>query len=85
MPLSFGTILGGMVTLIGTPPNIIIANIRAQSAGDPFSMFDYAPVGGVTALAGLCFVALLGWRLGLPLEILIVTVSLPTIVLFWGI
>jgi hypothetical protein len=48
-------------------------------------MFDYAPVGGVTALAGLCFVALLGWRLGLPLEILIVTVSLPTIVLFWGI
>ena len=63
MPLSFGTILGGMVTLIGTPPNIIIASIRAQSAGDPFSMFDYAPVGGVTALAGLCFVALLGWRL----------------------
>jgi di/tricarboxylate transporter len=63
MPLSFGTILGGMVTLIGTPPNIIIAAIRAQSAGEPFAMFDYAPVGGVTALAGLIFVALLGWRL----------------------
>ena len=60
MPLSFGTILGGMVTLIGTPPNIIIAAIRAQSAGEPFAMFDYAPVGGVTALAGLMFVALLG-------------------------
>ena len=63
MPLSFGTILGGMVTLIGTPPNIIIASIRLQSAGEPFAMFDYAPVGGVTALAGLIFVALVGWRL----------------------
>jgi di/tricarboxylate transporter len=63
MPLSFGTILGGMITLIGTPPNIIIASIRAQSAGEPFAMFDYAPVGGVTALAGLIFIALLGWRL----------------------
>jgi di/tricarboxylate transporter len=63
MPLSFGTILGGMITLIGTPPNIIIAAVRAQSVGEPFAMFDYAPVGGVTALAGLVFVALLGWRL----------------------
>jgi di/tricarboxylate transporter len=63
MPLSFGTILGGMITLIGTPPNIIVASIRAQSAGEPFGMFDYAPVGGITALAGLIFVALLGWRL----------------------
>jgi di/tricarboxylate transporter len=63
MPLSFGTILGGMITLIGTPPNIIISAVRAESTGDPFAMFDYAPVGGVTALAGLIFVALLGWRL----------------------
>ena len=63
MPLSFATILGGMVTLIGTPPNIIIATIRADSLGAPFSMFDFAPVGGITALAGLVFVALLGWRL----------------------
>ncbi|WP_347310390.1 SLC13 family permease [Defluviimonas sp. SAOS-178_SWC] len=63
MPLSFATILGGMVTLIGTPPNIIIATIRADSLGAPFSMFDFAPVGGITALAGLVFVALVGWRL----------------------
>ena len=63
MPLSFATILGGMVTLIGTPPNIIIATIRQDSLGEPFSMFDFAPVGGVTALAGLIFVALVGWRL----------------------
>ncbi|MCP3970928.1 MAG: SLC13 family permease [Rhodobacteraceae bacterium] len=63
MPLSFATILGGMVTLIGTPPNIIIASIRQDALGEPFSMFDFAPVGGVAAIAGLAFVALIGWRL----------------------
>lgn len=63
MPLSFATILGGMVTLIGTPPNIIIAAIREDALGAPFRMFDFAPVGGSAALAGLGFVALVGWRL----------------------
>lgn len=63
MPLSFATILGGMATLIGTPPNIIIASIREESLGEPFKMFDFAPVGGITAIAGLLFVALIGWRL----------------------
>ncbi|MFV1602392.1 MULTISPECIES: SLC13 family permease [unclassified Phaeobacter] len=67
MPLSFATILGGMVTLIGTPPNIIIASIRAETLGEPFGMFDFAPVGGIAALAGLLFVALIGWRL-IPLR-----------------
>ncbi|WP_187430894.1 hypothetical protein ROLI_009470 [Roseobacter fucihabitans] len=63
MPLSFATILGGMATLIGTPPNIIIASIREEALGAPFAMFDFAPVGGAAALAGLIFVALIGWRL----------------------
>lgn len=63
MPLSFATILGGMATLIGTPPNIIIASIREDALGAPFAMFDFAPVGGAAALAGLAFVALIGWRL----------------------
>ncbi len=63
MPLSFATILGGMITLIGTPPNIIIATIREDSLGEPFAMFDFAPVGLVAATAGLLFVALIGWRL----------------------
>ena len=62
MPLSFATILGGMATLIGTPPNIIIASIRQESLGEPFRMFDFAPVGGIAAAAGLAFVALIGWR-----------------------
>ena len=63
MPLSFATILGGMATLIGTPPNIIIATIREEALGQPFAMFDFAPVGGITAIIGLVFVSILGWRL----------------------
>ncbi|MGR3455391.1 SLC13 family permease [Pseudooceanicola sp.] len=63
MPLSFATILGGMATLIGTPPNIIIATFRADALGEPYRMFDFAPVGGIAAIAGLAFVALVGWRL----------------------
>ena len=63
MPLSFATILGGMATLIGTPPNIIISEIRAGAMGQPFHMFDFLPVGGLAALAGLVFVALVGWRM----------------------
>lgn len=63
MPLAFGSILGGMTTLIGTPPNIIIASIRAEVSGTPFSMFDYSPVGSLVALAGVLFVTLIGWRL----------------------
>ncbi|MGP1358229.1 SLC13 family permease [Roseicyclus sp.] len=63
MPLSFATILGGMATLIGTPPNIIIATFREDALGAPFAMFDFAPVGGIAAVAGLLFVAFAGWRL----------------------
>ena len=63
MPLSFASILGGMVTLIGTPPNIIIATYRGDSVGTPFAMFDYAPVGAVVAAVGVAFIALVGWRL----------------------
>ena len=63
MPLSFATILGGMITLIGTPPNIVIAQYRARAEGEPFAMFDFAPVGLVCAIAGILFVTLIGWRL----------------------
>ena len=63
MPLAFGSILGGLVTLIGTPPNIIIASIREQMTGQPFTMFDFTPVGGAIAVTGIAFVALIGWRL----------------------
>ena len=63
MPLSFATILGGMVTLIGTPTNIVIATFRGDALGEPFAMFDFAAVGGVVALVGIVFVTVVGWRL----------------------
>ena len=63
MPLSFASILGGMITLIGTPPNIIIAEFRQSSMGESFGMFDFAPVGLACAVVGVLFVALIGWRL----------------------
>ncbi|HRQ64253.1 MAG TPA: SLC13 family permease [Xanthomonadaceae bacterium] len=63
MPLAFGSILGGMTTLIGTPPNLIVSGFRAETGTGSFAMFDYAPVGLAVAGIGVLFVALLGWRL----------------------
>ena len=63
MPLSFATILGGMATLIGTPPNIIIASYRNEALGEPFAMFDFAPVGFTIAIVGMIYIATIGWRL----------------------
>ncbi len=62
MPLSFASLLGGLTTLIGTPPNIIIATFRDNNVGEPFSMFDFTPVGLVTALVGFAFIVFVGWR-----------------------
>ena len=58
MPLAFGSILGGMTTLIGTPPNLIVSGFRANG----FGMFDFAPVGVSVAAVGILFVGLIGWR-----------------------
>ena len=63
MPLAFASLLGGLVTLVGTPPNIVIATFRSDVSGEAFAMFDFAPVGLGVALAGLAFIALVGWRL----------------------
>ncbi len=63
MPLAFGTILGGMTTLIGTPPNLIVSGFRADISGEPFRMFDYSPVGALVALTGVVFITVIGWRL----------------------
>ncbi|MCB2054623.1 MAG: SLC13 family permease [Geminicoccaceae bacterium] len=62
MPMSFAALLGGLVTLVGTPPNIIAASYRANVSGEPFHMFDYSFVGLPLALAGVAFVSILGWR-----------------------
>ncbi len=62
MPVAFASLLGGMTTLIGTPPNIIISTLRAEEIGEPFGMFDFAPVGVGLMIAGVLFVSFLGWR-----------------------
>lgn len=63
MPLAIVTVLGGLLTVIGTPANLIIASYRETVTGTPFAMFDFTPVGLVCAVAGVAFVALVGWRL----------------------
>ena len=62
MPLAFGTILGGMTTLVGTPPNLIVSGFRDQAGLGHFGMFDFAPVGVVVAGLGVLFIVLIGWR-----------------------
>ncbi|HSW33197.1 MAG TPA: SLC13 family permease [Steroidobacteraceae bacterium] len=63
MPLAFGSILGGMTTLIGTPPNLIVSGFRDRTGAGTFAMFDFTPVGIVVAAAGIALIALVGWRL----------------------
>ncbi|MGO4389401.1 SLC13 family permease [Microvirga sp. 2YAF29] len=62
MPMAFGSLLGGIVTLVGTSPNIIVSRVRQELLGEPFGMFDFTPVGLGIALAGVVFLAF-GYRL----------------------
>lgn len=67
MPLAFGTILGGMTTMIGTPPNLIVAGFRAQTGASSFSMLDFISVGLAVALGGVIFIVLAGrWLVPAP-------------------
>lgn len=63
MPMAFASLLGGLITVIGTPPNLIVAAFRARESGVPFGMFDFAAVGLPIAAIGVLFMSLLGWRL----------------------
>jgi len=63
MPLAFGTILGGMTTLIGTPPNLIVSGFRNEAGLGHFAIFDFASIGAAVAVAGVLFVVFIGWRL----------------------
>jgi len=62
MPMSFMSLLGGLVTLVGTSTNIIVSQVREQTVGQPFKMYDFAPVGLILTLLGLVFVSF-AWRL----------------------
>jgi di/tricarboxylate transporter len=55
MPLSFGSLIGGLITLVGTSPNIIVSRVREDILGQPFEMFDYAPVGLGISAVGLIY------------------------------
>lgn len=63
MPVAFASLLGAQLTAIGSAPNIIITTLRAETGASEFRMFDFLPVGGVVALAGVALIALGGWRL----------------------
>ncbi len=65
MPLANATLLGGLMTLIGTPPNLLISEALVRGGHEGFALFDFTPVGGGVVLCGVLFVALLG-RLMLP-------------------
>ena len=66
MPMSFASLLGGLMTLVGTSPNIIVSRVRQQMTGEPFGMFDYLPTGLGLLIVGLIFLRF-GYRL-LPRE-----------------
>jgi di/tricarboxylate transporter len=60
MPLAYSTLLGGLMTLIGTPPNLLISESLALNGYEPFGLFDFTPLGGAIMVLGVLFVALFG-------------------------
>ncbi|KTD40777.1 SLC13 family permease [Legionella parisiensis] len=63
MPIAFSSVLGGLITVIGTPPNLLISSYREEIIGSPYNMFDFMPVGLTIAFFGILFISLIGWKL----------------------
>ncbi len=63
MPVAFASLLGGMITVIGTPPNLIVSNYRSQFSGIPFNFFSFTPIGITIAIIGISFTVILGMKL----------------------
>ncbi|MDG4854475.1 SLC13 family permease [Mesorhizobium sp. M1A.F.Ca.IN.022.07.1.1] len=63
MPMAFGSLLGGLMTQVGTSPNIVVSRVREQLTGTAFTMFDFAPVGAAVAAAGMIFLLSFYWLL----------------------
>jgi di/tricarboxylate transporter len=61
MPMAFSALLGGLMTQIGTSPNIVVSRLRGEMTGTPFSMFDFTPVGGILTLVGITFLLFFYW------------------------
>lgn len=62
MPMAFGSLIGGLMTQVGTSPNVVVSRVRADLTGESFTMFDFTPVGASLALVGAVFL-LFGYRL----------------------
>lgn len=62
MPMAFASLLGGMTTLIGTPPNLIVSGFRERALGEPFHMFDFSLAGLPVVVIGILFLVFMGWR-----------------------
>jgi di/tricarboxylate transporter len=60
MPLAYSTLLGGLMTLIGTPPNLLISEALVQGGRAPFELFDFTPIGAAVMIIGVLFVAVVG-------------------------
>ncbi|MCO6052176.1 SLC13 family permease [Mesorhizobium sp. RP14(2022)] len=58
MPMAFGALLGGLMTQVGTSPNVVVSRMRGEITGEPFTMFDFTPVGAALALVGILFLVL---------------------------
>ncbi|MDF1795586.1 MAG: SLC13 family permease [Coxiellaceae bacterium] len=67
MPMALASAMGGLTTMIGTPPNLLISSFRQQALGQPFAMFDFGKVGLWVAIGGVIFIIVVGWRL-LPIR-----------------
>jgi len=63
LPMAFSSHFGGLITLIGTPTNLIVSGLRVDYSGEQFGMFAFAPIGIAIAIVGVIFIALLGWKL----------------------
>ena len=63
IPLSFGALLGGSATLIGTPPNIIVSDLLHENGMEPFQFFDYTPIGLILVIAGILFMVTIGKKM----------------------
>jgi di/tricarboxylate transporter len=62
LPMAFSSHFGGLITLIGTPTNLIVSSLRFDYVGERFNMFSFAPVGIAIAIVGVAFIAIVGWR-----------------------
>jgi di/tricarboxylate transporter len=63
IPLAFGSLLGGVTTLIGTPPNLLVSQALGAAGFEPFTLFDYTPMGLIIMVSSIAYMVLIGRHL----------------------